>query len=78
MSDLAGNGTRSAKSGGRIRGCSLCILPCYLYLDDEGKSREGEEPRNRSAKVRHVMCVKAITRVVLIEECYADAVTRVS
>lgn len=68
--------TIQLRSGGRIRGCSFCVLPCCvpgLDHDDEGKSR-----RRSAAKARRVMCVNAITRVMLTEGCDADAVTRVS
>jgi len=52
------------------------VLSPVFILTTKG-NREDEEPRNRSAKMR-VMCVNAITRIVLIEECYVDAVTRMS
>lgn len=80
MSDLTGNDTRSAKKrmpDSRLFALRLIVVLSPTFISMKGY-REGEEPRNRSAKMRRVMCVKTITRVVLTEKCYADAVTCVS
>jgi len=79
VSDLAGNDTRPAKKrrpDSQLFALRLTVLSPVFISTTKG-NREDEEPRNRSAKMR-VMCVNAITRIVLIEECYADAVTRMS
>ena len=80
MSDLTGNGTRSVKKrmpDSRLFALRLIVVLSLIFISTMKGYREGEEPRNRSAKMRRVMCVKTITRV-LTEKCYADAVTRES
>jgi len=73
-----GNDTRPVKKrrpDSQLFALRLTVLS-PVFISTKG-NRKDEESRNRSAKMR-VMCVNAITRIVLIEECYADAVTRMS